>query len=59
MTRIVVEPGICGFNATVEATGLSRGKIKVTIATNCEMGGILPCKRRGLYYDGRTPRNKP
>ncbi|MBE9513967.1 MAG: hypothetical protein KAX25_04240 [Dehalococcoidia bacterium] len=37
MTRVVVDPGICGFPAIVEVTRLSSRKVKVAITSDCEM----------------------
>jgi len=36
MTKVVVEAGICGFTATVEAVSLPAHKIGVTITSDCE-----------------------
>jgi len=36
MTKVVVEAGICGFTATVEAVSLPAHKVGVTITSDCE-----------------------
>jgi len=36
MTRVVVEPGICGFITTVEVTKVSDCKIRIFLISNCE-----------------------
>jgi len=37
MTRVVVDPGICGLPATVEVTRLTSTKVKVAVSSDCEM----------------------
>jgi hypothetical protein len=37
MTKVVIEAGICGYTITVEATKLSRRRVRVTIAGDCDM----------------------
>ena len=36
MTRVVVNPGICGFITTIEVEKLDRRKVKVVITSDCE-----------------------
>jgi hypothetical protein len=36
MTRAVVDPGICGMNATVEVTKVSKREVRVKITSECE-----------------------
>jgi len=36
MTKLVVDPGICGFKATIEATAVSDCVAKVTVTSDCE-----------------------
>ena len=37
MTRVVVEAGICGFTVEVEAMKVSNRKVKVSLASECDM----------------------
>jgi len=37
MTRVAVDPGICGFPTSIEVTRLSPAKLKVAISSDCEM----------------------
>ena len=37
MTRVVGDPGICGFNAIIEVVRLSAQRVRVTVASDCEM----------------------
>ena len=37
MTKVVVEAGICGFSITVEVVRLSARKVRVSVATECDM----------------------
>jgi hypothetical protein len=41
MTRVTVDPGICGFPTTIEVTKLSPKKVKVDISSDCEMVASL------------------
>lgn len=36
MIKVVVDPGICSFIATIEATALSDRAARVTVTSNCE-----------------------
>ena len=36
MTKVVVDPGICGFIATIEATALSDRAARVTVTSEYE-----------------------
>ena len=37
MTKVVVDPGICGLQTTVEVDKVSKRKVKVIIASDCEI----------------------
>jgi len=37
MTKVVVEAGICGFSITVEVVRLSARKVRVSVASECDM----------------------
>jgi len=37
MTRVVVNPGICGMTVTIEAVKVSRRKVRVKISSDCEV----------------------
>jgi len=37
MTRVVVNPGICGMKATVEVDRVGKRKVSVRITSDCEM----------------------
>jgi len=36
MTKVIVDPGICGFPATIEVTATSDHTARVTITSDCE-----------------------
>ena len=36
MTKVVVDPGICGFIAIIEAVALSDRAARVTVTSECE-----------------------
>jgi hypothetical protein len=36
MTKVVVDPGICGFMATIEVAALSDRAARVTVTSECE-----------------------
>jgi hypothetical protein len=36
MTRVTVEPGICGLCATVDAKRSGQGEVQITIESDCE-----------------------
>ena len=36
MTRVIVNPGICGFSTTIEVEKVDRRKVKVVITSDCE-----------------------
>lgn len=48
MTKIVVDPGICGFTAVVEVTRLSARRVRVVIDTDCEMVSGMNGELAGL-----------
>jgi hypothetical protein len=60
MTRVAVDPGICGFPTTIEVTRLSPGKVKVAISSDCEMVASLGSQlseldsRHALRSHGRS-----
>ena len=37
MTRVVVNPGVCGMTATVEVAKVGKRRIRVRITCDCEM----------------------
>ena len=37
MTLVVVNPGVCGINATIEVTKISKRRLRVEVSTDCEM----------------------
>lgn len=37
MTRVIVDAGICGFTVVVDVIKLSAYKVRVLIASECEM----------------------
>jgi len=37
MTKVVVEAGICGFSITVEVVRLSARKVRVSVASECDI----------------------
>ena len=37
MTRVVVNPGVCGMTVTVEVTKTSKRRFRIEIITDCEM----------------------
>jgi hypothetical protein len=37
MTKVVVDPGICGMTTTIEVVSLPAHKVRVTIVSDCEM----------------------
>jgi len=37
MTRVVVDPGICGITATIEVVKVSKRKVRVKITSDCEV----------------------
>ena len=37
MTRVIVNPGICGFITTIEVAKISKQKVSVKIVSTCEM----------------------
>jgi hypothetical protein len=37
MTKVIVNPGVCGFICTIEVEEVAKRKVKITIATDCEM----------------------
>jgi len=37
MTRVLVDPGICGLITMVEVNKIAKRKVKVTITSDCEM----------------------
>ncbi|MDP2917562.1 MAG: hypothetical protein Q8O16_06510 [Dehalococcoidia bacterium] len=57
MTRIIVDPGICGFKATVEVARQDRLKVKISIATECDMIKALGAELAEL--DWREALGKP
>jgi hypothetical protein len=36
MTKVVVDPGVCGFIATIEVAALSAHTARVTLTSDCE-----------------------
>lgn len=56
MTRAVVNPGICGLNATIEVTEVGKRIIRVEITSDCEkvakMSGSLPTLKQ---FDALKP----
>jgi hypothetical protein len=51
MTRVIVDPGICGFSAVIEVEKLSKLTVKVKITSKCEkvsaMGNLLSNMKLG------------
>jgi len=37
MTRVIVNPGACGFTTTIEVDKVSKRRVKVVITSDCEM----------------------
>ena len=37
MTRVIVNPGVCGFTTTIEVDKVSKRRVKVVITSDCEM----------------------
>lgn len=37
MTRVEVNPGVCGFICTIEVEKVTRRKVKIAVASDCEM----------------------
>ena len=37
MTRVIVNPGICGFTTTIEVDTVAKQRVKVVITSDCEM----------------------
>lgn len=37
MTKVIVDPGICGLQTTIEVEKVGRRKIKVIIVSDCEI----------------------
>ncbi len=37
MTRVVVNPGVCGMTATVEVIRVDKRRVRVKITSDCEM----------------------
>lgn len=37
MTKVSVDPGICGFIATIEALKVAKRRIKILITSDCEV----------------------
>ena len=37
MTRVAVDPGICGMHATIDVTDVGNQKVSVKITSDCEM----------------------
>jgi uncharacterized protein YaiI (UPF0178 family) len=37
MTKVVVDPGICGMQTTIEVDKVAKRKVKVVITSDCEM----------------------
>lgn len=36
MTEVIVDPGVCGFPATIEVTATSDHTARVTVTSDCE-----------------------
>ena len=36
MTRVVIEPGPCGFNTVVTASALDEGEVELKVASGCD-----------------------
>ena len=37
MTRVIVNPGACGFTTTIDVNKVSKRRVKVVITSDCEM----------------------
>ncbi len=37
MTRVIVNPGVCGFTTTIDVNKVSKRRVKVVITSDCEM----------------------
>ena len=37
MTRVIVNPGVCGFTTTIDVSKVSKRRVKVVITSDCEM----------------------
>ena len=37
MTRVIVNPGVCGFTTTIEVDKVDKRRVKVVITSDCEM----------------------
>ncbi len=59
MTRVAVDPGICGFPTTIEVTKLSSTKVRVDISSDCEMVSSLGSHLSDLdFRDALKPRGR-
>ena len=50
MTKVVVDPGICGFTTTVEVTRMSSRKVGITITSECEKVSELGTQLREVDW---------
>ena len=50
MTRVVVDPGVCGFTTTVEVIKLPLRKVGITITSECEKVSELGTQLREVDW---------
>jgi len=50
MTKVVVDPGICGFTSIIETARLSTSKVRITITTDCDMISRLGSELKELDW---------
>ena len=51
MTRVIVDAGICGFTVAVDIIKLSAHKVRVLIASECEMLSEMLSEMGSLLED--------
>ena len=57
MTRVVINPGICGFTATIEVTKQDKRRVSVSTTSDCEKIARLGKSLRELDgWDALKPR---
>lgn len=37
MTKVIVDPGVCGFSTTIEVANVAKRRVRIAITSDCEM----------------------